>query len=118
MTNDRDDLPARADALIAETFASMRADDRRLPPELAARLLADYDRHQRRRRDRLSLRLFADAFGWRALARPVAAASVIASLLAGGFVAGAAAAPSPSAELASALAQSFGAAGEDAWDAE
>lgn len=73
-------------------------------------LLAAYDAYMRRRKSRLSLTLFAEAFGWRALARPLAAAAALGSFCVAGFVAGAAASPGEAetyAELSSAFEQSF-----------
>ncbi len=73
-------------------------------------LLHAFDARTRRRRERLSLTIFAEAFGWRALARPMAAASLLAGICMTGFVAGAAASPSDGetyAELSAAVDQSF-----------
>jgi hypothetical protein len=73
-------------------------------------LLHGFDAHVRRKNNALSLSLFADAFGWRALARPLAAASLLAGICTTGFVAGAAASPSDGdtyAELSAAFDQSF-----------
>lgn len=78
--------------------------------EFKSLLLADYDALQQRRRKRLSLALFAEALGWRALSRPIAAAGLLAGLSISGFIAGAAAAPGESAtfaELSVALDRSF-----------
>lgn len=73
-------------------------------------LLHAFDARARRKNERLSLTVFAEAFGWRALARPMAAASILAGICTTGFVAGAAASPNESdtyAELSAAFDQSF-----------
>ncbi len=115
-------MRARAEAMVDAALAHLREVDAILGPDLAARLLSDYDTHQRRRRERLSLASFADAFGWRALARPIAAAGLLGSLCAGGFIAGAAATTGGAdayAELSTAIDQSLDFTGEDAsWAAE
>lgn len=105
---------ARAEAIVAEALAHMREVDDVLGPELRARILAGFDDFHRRRRARLSLQSFAEAFGWRALARPRAAAALLAGLCAIGFFAGAAVGDAGDVELAAALDQSFGAA-ENVW---
>jgi len=62
------------------------------PPDLGPRLLADYDAVMRARRAG-PLAALADAFGWRALARPLAPAALGAVMVAVGGVLGAATAP-------------------------
>lgn len=56
--------------------------------EFKSRLLADYDAVMRAKRNNL-LNVVADAFGWRALARPFAPAGLAAGFVALGAVAGA-----------------------------
>ncbi len=110
MTNPEQDPD---DALLDELLKSARfiiADE-----GFTTRLLASFDAHQSRRA-RLSWTLFADAFGWRALAQPLASAGFLAGLCAAGFVAGAASGPDDGetyAELAAAIDQSFDLNGED-----
>lgn len=129
MTDETDDRPdesgstdAMMDALLADLLADARRVDEIVGPGFRERLLASFDDHQRRRRrNRLSLSLFADAFGWRALSRPLASAGILAGLCATGFIAGAAASPGDRetyAELAASLDQSFGYSEEDASWAE
>ncbi len=100
-----------AEIIVSEALKYLKLVDETISPEVVARLLASYDDHQRKRKNRLSLSLFADAFGLRILARPLAAAGALASLSAAGFVAGAATASSGDAqtyaELASAFDQSY-----------
>jgi hypothetical protein len=102
----------RAEAIVAEALAHMREVDDILGPELHARILARFDDFHQRRRQRLSLQSFAEAFGWQALARPRAAAGLLGALCAIGFFAGAALGDEGDVELAAALDQSFGAATE------
>lgn len=120
MTECEDDfVRRRADAIIEEVLARWRDSDAVASPDFKARLLAAFDDYQRRRSSPFAL--LAEAVGWRALARPVAAGGVLAGLLAAGYVAGAAAAPGDSAayaELAAAIDESFGADGGLAWDGE
>lgn len=128
MTDEKEDrldkggpTDAMMDALLADLLADVRRVDEIVGPGFRERLLASFDDHQRRRRNRLSLSLFADAFGWRALSRPLASAGILAGLCATGFIAGAAASPSDRetyAELAASLDQSFGYSEEDASWAE
>jgi hypothetical protein len=73
-------------------------------------LLHGFDARTRRKGARKLLTIFAEALGWRALARPMAAASLLAGICMTGFVAGAAASPSDGetyAELSAAFDQSF-----------
>lgn len=87
---------------------------RRTPPAPAdgveQKLLAGFDAFQRKRRAGLSLATFADAFGWRALSRPISAAALLSAICVTGFAAGAlGAAPADNSyiELAAAFDQSF-----------
>jgi hypothetical protein len=82
-----DDANARLDAVLS-LAPRFEPDD-----SFRARLLSEFDAGRRRARSKISLMLFAEAFGWRALARPVAAFSLLAGVCATGFLAGAAAAP-------------------------
>ncbi len=95
-----DNADARLDALLSIAP--------RLEPDDAfrAELLAGFDVRSRRARSRISLSLFADAFGWRGLSRPVAAFSLLAGVCATGFVAGASATPGDR-ETYAALAEAF-----------
>lgn len=98
------------DALLDDVFRQSRSLQEIPGMEFKDGLLASYDAYMRRRRNRLSLTLFADAFGWRALARPFGAAAMLGSLCVAGFIAGAAASPGEAetyAELSSAFEQSF-----------
>lgn len=97
------------DLMIDDAFRRMREENDEPGTEFKARLLSGFDDVQRRR-NRLSLSTFADAFGWRALARPLGAAGFLASVCVSGFLAGAVAAPADSGaydELAAAFDQSF-----------
>ncbi|OFW99615.1 MAG: hypothetical protein A3E78_00520 [Alphaproteobacteria bacterium RIFCSPHIGHO2_12_FULL_63_12] len=98
------------DALLDEVFRQSRGHAAIPGMEFKSLLLSSYDEHMRRRRNRLSLALFADAFGLRALARPLGAAAFLGAVCAIGFVAGVAEAPRDTetyAELALAIDQSF-----------
>lgn len=98
------------DGLLDDVFRQSRGHAAVPGMEFKALLLDSYDEHMRRRRNRLSLSLFADAFGLRALARPLGAAAVLGGICATGFVAGVAGSPRDTetyAELASAIDQSF-----------
>lgn len=116
----RDD--GAVDAMLEEVFRQSRSHAEIPGMEFKARLLASYDEHRRRARNRFSSALFADAFGWRALARPLAAAGVLSGVCAAGYVAGAAASPGgvqTYAEFAAEFGQSFDLAEEDsAWAEE
>jgi len=110
------------DALLDDVFAKSRTQAEDPGAEFKARLLNSYDTHMRERKNRLSLALFADAFGFRAFARPLAAAASLGGVCAAGFIAGVAA-PSDDnssyAELASAIDQSFAIAEEaETWAGE
>lgn len=128
MTDEKDDRlnkgganDAMLDAMLDDLLADARLVDDIVGPDFKARLIASFDDHQRRRRNRAAFTLFADAFGWRALARPLASAGILAGVCATGFIAGAAASPSDSetyAELAASLDQSFGFSEENASWAE
>lgn len=86
---DRDDVEAAAEAIVESVLENWRHVDEALGPDFRNRLLAGFDDHRRRRRRKPSLSLFADALGWRALARPATAALVLAAVCGAGFVAGA-----------------------------
>ncbi len=123
MTNDQrkeieTDEAARAivDAVIADWREQDRVLDEALGPDYRQRLLAGFDDFQRRRRARLSLSSFAEAFGWRALGRPLAPAGILAALCAIGFIVGASATGGGAEEeLIAALDQSFDYSVENAW---
>lgn len=68
------------------------APDAPAAPDFERRLLADYDAVMRGRRSG-PLAALADAFGWRALARPLAPIALGALMVALGVVVGAATAP-------------------------
>ncbi|MEK7266358.1 MAG: hypothetical protein AAB227_09700 [Pseudomonadota bacterium] len=98
------------DGLVDDIFRQSRGHAEIPGMEFKAMLLTSYDDHMRRRKNRLSLSLFADAFGLRALARPLGAAAILGGLCAAGFVAGVVDTPRDTetyAELASAIDQSF-----------
>lgn len=112
MTSKKDNREkgAAIDALLDDVFRQSRSLQEIPGMEFKDGLLASYDAYMRRRKNRLSLALFADAFGWRALARPLGAAAMLGGLCVAGFVAGAAASPGEAqtyAELSSAFEQSF-----------
>lgn len=114
LEKDRPD-DAALDALLAAA-PHFAADD-----AFRARLLKDFDARRRAVRTRRTFTLFADAFGWRALARPLASAGMLAGLCVTGFVAGAAAAPNDGetyAALSEAFDQSFDLTEENASWAE
>ncbi len=114
MKNGRPD-DAALDALLASA-PLFGADD-----ACRARLLADFDAQRRASRTRLAFTLFADAFGWRALARPLASAGMLAGLCVSGFIAGAAASANDGeayAALSEAFDQSFDLSEENASWAE
>jgi hypothetical protein len=114
MKKDRPDDPA-LDALLAAA-PLFGADD-----AYRARLLADFDAQRRASRTRPAFTLFADAFGWRALARPLASAGMLAGLCATGFIAGAVASANDGeayAALSEAFDQSFDLSEENASWAE
>lgn len=108
--DDRRKSGDRLDGLLDDVFRRPRGHAEIPGMEFKAMLLTSYDEHMRRRRTRLSLTLFADALGLRALARPLGAAAILGGLCAAGFVAGVAGSPreyETYAELASAIDQSF-----------
>jgi hypothetical protein len=110
------------DRVIDDVFRQSRGHAAVPGMEFKAMLLGSYDELQRRRRNRLSLALFADAIGWRALSRPMAAAALLGSVCTAGFIAGVAGAPDDAgayAELAAAFDQSFSLTEEnDLWAEE
>jgi len=110
------------DRVIDDVFRQSRGHAAVPGMEFKAMLLNSYDDAQRRRRNRLSLSLFADAIGWRALSRPMAAAALLGSVCTAGFIAGVAGAPGDAgayAELAAAFDQSFSLTEEnDLWAEE
>lgn len=91
---------AALDALLAAA-PLICADD-----AFRSQLLADFDAQRRTAQTRPAFALFAVAFGWRALARPLASAGMLAGLCATGFIAGAAASPND-AETYAALSEAF-----------
>jgi hypothetical protein len=109
-TKDKRESSDAIDALLDDVFQQSRSLTEIPGMEFKDGLLASYDAYMRRRKNRLSLALFADAIGWRALARPFSAAAALGSVCVAGFIAGAA---TPSgeaqtyAELSSAFEQSF-----------
>ena len=110
------------DALLDDVFLTPNKQAEDPGAEFKAKLLDSYDAHMRGRKNRLSLSLFADALGFRALARPLAAAASLGGICAAGFVAGVAAPfgdNSSYAELASAIDQTFAYAEEaETWAEE
>lgn len=110
------------DNLIDGVFRQSRGHAAVPGMEFKAILMQSFDDVQRRRRARLSLSLIADAFGWRALSRPMAAAALLGGVCAAGFAAGAAVPAGEAAayaEIASAFDQSFSLAEEsDLWAEE
>lgn len=112
-----DPLDAAIDSALA---ATRRAGDPQF--EMKSALLASFDAFQRRKRNRFSLSLFADAFGVRALGRPIGAAALMSAICITGFAAGAASgvgADDTYTELAMAFDQSFAYSAEDAsWAGE
>lgn len=114
-----EDVDAAAQRIVDLVIEDMREQDRVLSeamgPDFRAKLLASFDDFQRKRRARLSLGAFADAFGWKALGRPFAPAGILGALCAIGFVAGASASNGADADLAAALDQSFSYQAESAW---
>lgn len=79
----------------ADWTALVGAPERDAPiddPEFQRRLLADFDGVMRSRRTS-PLAALADAFGWRALARPLAPAALAAAIVMLGVVVGALSAP-------------------------
>lgn len=107
---------AALEAMIDDVFRQSRGRGEIPGMEFKAMALASYDAHQRRARNQLSFSLFADAFQWRLLGRPLASIGVLASLCAAGFVAGSITA-SPDYEtyaaLDAAFSQSFDLSQED-----
>ena len=101
---------AALEAMIDDVFRQSRGGAEIPGMEFKSMALASFDAHQRRIRNRVSFSLFADAFRWRLLARPLASVGVLASLCVAGFVAGSVTA-SPDyetyAELDAAFSQSF-----------
>ncbi|MCB2096506.1 MAG: hypothetical protein KDE05_02645 [Parvularculaceae bacterium] len=117
MTADRNDKFGSADngtvadRMIDEALADMRIADAAPDDAFRSLALAGFDAFARARRKRLSLDLFADAFGWRALARPLAAASLLLTFGAAGVIAGAATPEADNAlyaELSDAFDQDYG----------
>lgn len=118
MTADRNDKFGSADnrnaadRIIDDALGDMRIADAAPDDAFRALALAGFDAFARaRRKKRLSLDLFADAFGWRALARPLAAASLLLTAGAAGVIAGAATPENDNAlyaELSDAFDQDYG----------
>ena len=120
-TKDERESGDAIDALLDDVFRQSRGLTEIPGMEFKDGLLASYDAYIRRRKNRLSLALFADAIGWRALARPFAAAAALGGVCVAGFIAGAAASPGEAetyAELSSAFEQSFALTEENASWAE
>ena len=68
---------------------ALRAEDSSQPDSaFRERALAGFDAEIRRRRRAFSLQAFADALGWRAIARPAAPALLAASAVIAGFAVG------------------------------
>lgn len=113
------EIDAAAQRIVDLVFEGMREQDRvlseALGPDFRERLLAGFDDFERKRRTRLTLTSFAEAFGWRALGRPIAPAGILGALCAIGFVAGASANGAPDADLSAALDQSFSYSAEAEW---
>jgi hypothetical protein len=114
-----EEIEAAAQRIVDLVFEGMREQDRvlseALGPDFRARLLAGFDDFQRKRRTRLTLSSFAEAFGWKALGRPIAPAGILGALCAIGFVAGASANGAADADLSAALDRSFSYSAEAAW---
>lgn len=115
---------ARRDPLDAAIESAFQSARREGEPhlEMKSALLASYDAFQRRKRNRISLSLFADAFGLSALARPAGAAALMSAICVAGFAAGAASGAGRDdtyTEIAMAFDQSFAFTAEDAsWAGE
>ncbi len=77
-----------ADDALHKAFAALKAADAHADPQFGMRALAAYDDHMRSKRSRLSLEIFAEAFGWRALSRPLAAAGLLLTVGLAGVVTG------------------------------
>ena len=108
MTGAEDD--AAAARIVVDAIKDLRRRDQSIGADISARLIAGFDAHMRARRNRVSLQLFADAFGWRALARPMAATGLLVMIGAGGLFAGIATPEDDTsiyADLSDALDQSF-----------
>jgi hypothetical protein len=107
MFDTSDPMKQDADNVVEAGLEALRRQS--ISPDWAARLLSTYDEAQRRKRRSAAGRI-ASAIGWRALARRLAAAGVLAGICAAGFVAGVAARPSDAetyAALDDAVDQSF-----------
>jgi hypothetical protein len=115
----QEEIDAATQRIVDLVFEDMREQDRVLSeafgPDFRERLLASFDDFQRKKRSRLSLGEFADAFGWKPLGRPFAPAGILGALCAIGFVAGASADSGADADLSAALDESFSYQAESVW---
>jgi len=87
-SNEKSTMGGSGDSVINETISALREKDRAADKKFEMRALEAFDSYARARKSRLSLDVFADAFGLRVLARPLAAASLLLTVGFAGVAAG------------------------------
>jgi len=91
MVNEPNEISAmggKDNSVINETIAALRKKDGAANRQFEMRALEAFDSFTRARKNRLSLDVFADAFGLRVLSRPLAAAGLLLSVGFAGVAAG------------------------------